>query len=225
MLVKSTLVVCTIFLVTKGIIFMGCSQKYVLNKKSSGRLVKHLIRESTGKKTEITTVDGKKIMVGNIQVVNDTVLAEDLDYYKIFRLGFDEIHGIEIEGHSGVGQGIAIGSLIGLSIGLAAEGSDSYFSPIGTILSAALFGTLGGIIGTTSRNGTQYIFNFSNREPAPKYFLLKGVQILDETESSIQVKWQDKLIWIEKSRITILKQDDQVSLRVPNEIYRQKFAR
>jgi hypothetical protein len=218
-----------IILIILSFIILGCSNNYFLNRKSPDSFIDQLDKEkASADKIEITTSDQKKIMVKDIQVVKDTIFGEDLNYYKIYKIGFDEIQTIKIKGRpsatKGFFLGFLIGSPIGISIGMIGGGIEGGVA--GLILAPTL-GIIGGIIGSISGGvGQQYVFYFNNRgKISPQYYVLNSVQILNETESTIQIKWHENVVWLEKSKIKIIKTDDGTDIRIPEAIYKEKFSK
>lgn len=223
-----------IILIILSFIILGCSNNYFLNRKSPDSFIDQLDKEkASADKIEITTSDQKKIMVKDIQVVKDTIFGEDLNYYKIYKIGFDEIQTIKIKGRPSATKGFFLGFLIGSPIGFATGmigGDKNQFFDRGwrVLIAGSSLGLIGGIIGAISGTaaGEQYIFYFNRRSKiSPQYYVLNSIQILNETESTIQIKWQEKLVWLEKSKITIIKQDDRTDIRIPEELYRNKFSK
>lgn len=216
---------------------LGCSHThtYVLNKKSKTSFISQLNKNATKNKGEIITQNQEKIKAKNIQVSNDTVFGEALEVPGMYEVALSDVQRITIKQPKSRANGFLYGTLAGFAIGGAIglmSGNDppeQFFRMsagqkalgLGTV-----FGLGGGIIGVIfGAPGEQDTFILDETNIPAKYYLLKDVQILSETELTVQIKWQENTVWLDKAEITISKQDDRTDIRIPDEIYRQKFGK
>jgi hypothetical protein len=221
-----------------GFFILGCSHThtYVLNKKSKTSFVSQLNTKGSGNKGQIITKNRKRVETENIRVGNDSVFGEFYNSSKSYAIGFNDVKRILIskprsranDGFYGFIAGFTVGGVIGL---LSGDDGSQGIGPGGpgagqkAVILGFLFGSLGAVIGGSGPNVEENIFIFDETTTQPKHYLLKDVLILDETETSIQIKWQESTVWLVKDKIKIIKKDNGIDIRVPDEIYREKFRR
>lgn len=214
-------------------LIVGCSHTYVLDKESPVEFIELINKKAKNKKGVIQTKDGKKYNAKAIEVtVNSTSWLEPkTNSYK--KRANSELNDIVIKDHGkGAVEGLGVGFLSGFAggfvLGYLASSEHAYFGRAGSAtITGTVLGLLGGFFGLIggSASGDQEIFMFHASGLTPKYYIIKDVQILNETESTIQIKWQEKLVWLDKAEVTIEKTDEGIDIRIPERLYKEKFLR
>lgn len=220
-------------------LIIGCSHSYVLTKESKSDFESLFNKRASGKKGEIITKDNKRIKAKNIQVSNDTAFWKSLYVPKMYKVALNEVQKILVTGPHPRAKGLIYGALIGFAIGGTIglisgddpsagqipwiEGPGLYADEKAVIL-GTVFGLTGGMIGAIAAPTVQDEF-IIDEKTSRKYYLLRDVQISDETETSIQIQWQGKMVWLNKSEVIIRRIDDGADIRIPVEIYRNKFGK
>lgn len=210
----------------------GCSHTYVLDKESPNEFIEKVNKKTKRKKGVIRTKDGEKNKGKEITVTVDSSSWIDMktSYYKT--IANSELNQIILNDHGkgaleGLGLGILSGFITGFGIGYLSYSEHGNFfdrkDDYATITGTAL-GLLGGFLGLIggAAGGAKEIFMFNDLKS--EYYVLKNVKILSEAESSIQIIWQNKAVWLDRAEITIKQTDDEIDIRIPDKIYKKKFG-
>ena len=208
-------------LIIMGFFILGCSHTYVLDKESRNEFAEQLNKKTRKKEAVIQTRDGKKYNAEEIWFLLDSTSWRDPTTNSYKTRSNSELYKIVINDHGkgaveGLGLGVLSGFAGGFVLGYLASSESEYFGRAGTAtITGTALGVLGGFLGLIggSASGDKNIFMFDeSTELSPKYYILQNVLILNEEKSSMQVRWQNKIVWLEKAKITILKQDDGVNI-------------
>lgn len=213
---------------------LGCSHTYVVDKKSTNEFMMKVNKKTKKKRGLIQTKSGKKYIAKEITITVDSSSWIDTKTMSFEKRANSELYKIVINDRA---KGSVFGFLGGFAIGFAigyAGGDDppGGFAPGFSAeekgrMTGAILGLFGGIGGAILGNVDQ--IRFSERiikSPIPdlKYYLLRDVRILDETEKQIQIQWRERTVWLEKTKIIIIKQDDGSNIRIPVTMYKEKFG-
>lgn len=218
-------------LIVLSFLIIGCSQTYVLNKESQSDFMEQIQKKTRKKKVVIEGRDGKKYDAEEIWPLIDSTSWRDPTTNSYKTKSNSELKRIVISDHAkgaveGLGFGILSGFAGGFVLGYAASSEHAYFGRAGsaTVTGTAL-GALGGFLGLIvgSASGDNDIFLFGEHSLKPEYYLIRDVQILSETESTIEIIWQGNTVSLDKAEIMIEKTDNGVGIRIPVEIYKKKF--
>lgn len=138
---------------------------------SSGKIITAIDTSGKGMRGELLTLRADEIILSLKPGASEKALQENP--MLLIRVPKESIRGIEIEGHSHVGEGIALGATFGLMSGIVIGSSSTHethtigdiFQPVETAANTLACGVIGligggligGIIGDASSNNYEYI--------------------------------------------------------------------
>lgn len=223
-----------------GVAFIGicslvlaCSHTYVFDKAFPLESLKKINDRTKGKKGIIQTSDGRKHNANEINVALDSTSWLETKTNSYRTRSNSELSKIVVKDHGkgaveGLGFGFLSGFAGGFAFGYLASSESGFFGREGgaTIAGTAL-GLLGGFFGLIigSVSGDQNTFKFNEGINNPKYYLLKDIRIIGETESFIEIPWKRGSIWLNKLEIIVEKKGDRIDVRVPASMYKEKFGK
>jgi hypothetical protein len=216
-----------------AVLLLGCSHTYVLNKESPNEFVELINKKTKNKKAVIQARDGKKYDAEQILLFKDSTSWIDPTIHSYKERSNSELNQIILNNHGkgaleGLGVGLLSGFASGYVFGYATYSEHGNFldRPSTATITGIALGSLGGFLGLIggAAAGAKEIFMFNERGLKAEYYVLKNVKILSETESSIQIEWQNKAVWLDRAEITIKQTDGEIDIRIPDKIYKEKFG-
>lgn len=210
---------------------LGCSHTYVVEKNSTNEFIEKVNKKTKKKSGIIQTKSGKKYKVEEITVKVDSSSWIDTKTMSFEKSANSGLHKIVINDRA---KGVVFGFLGGFVIGYAARDdppdglAPSFSAENKGVMTGAIMALIGGIGGAIIGNVDQIRFSAKNIESPIgelNYYLVRDVQIIDETDRQIHIKWQKNSVWLVKDKITIIKKDNGIDIRIPVAMYKEKFKK
>jgi hypothetical protein len=229
--------------IVSSVILVGCVHTRQIGKGESEITPEEAFRSVTGEYVIVKMRSEQTIQGKALAVAADTLKVHSSESDSILHLPLSEVKSIETPGSPGGPLvGLVLGGLAGAGIGAAIGASEEPAS--GASLSSwgwvsnATFGTAigsvigvlaGVIIGANVTPGHRYVLPDSGkpesnlqklkakseRKGPTEYVIVKVKKILEETETSITIRWVDGKVTLPKSEITITQTKDGIDIKVP----------